>query len=438
MLAIALTTVLLAGQTPGDRPIKCGWGSHPELLQARIAATPGRPKRHMRYISPSGEFAVHYDTTARLENGELVDHSPPLASSRPDGIPDWVVEVAAALDSARSLLLDTLEFDPAIPDDDGIYDVYLKDYQGTTYGETHFETDVGGGRYITYMEMDNDFSEEERYYTHGIDAARVTSAHEYFHAVQLAYGWRVGNNFFYELSSTWFEDIAYPEVNDWVNWFYIENIITPPIPFGNQPTQAIQNTDGYSIAIFGHYLTQTYEMDIMRQAWERFKTISAVDALKERLSSYGSNLTSAWTDFVARLFFNGRAPAYYFYPDQNLLEVPSAGQSEALYNNQQVSFRNLLPGQVDLTALAAGKATSLYLKVRTAPPDYAARIVCYDSGHYLGAIGSWEWYTISLDRDSEVILVAGGESVFTPIPLYRQVTIRCWSNILLPKTCHRV
>ncbi|GAH34254.1 unnamed protein product, partial [marine sediment metagenome] len=104
-------TVHLNGQLTGDRPIKCGWGARPELLRARIAAPQMRPQRHKTYFSRDGAFAVHYDTTARGSE----DHSPPLKPAQPDGTPDWVVEVAAALDSARSLLL-ALGFDPAPAD----------------------------------------------------------------------------------------------------------------------------------------------------------------------------------------------------------------------------------------------------------------------------------------------------------------------------------
>ncbi len=401
-------SVHLNGQLTVDRPIKCGWSAHPELLRARIAAPQARPDRQVMYISASGEFAVHYDTTARGDE----DHSPPLASAQPDGTPDWVVKVAAALDSARNLLL-ALGFDPAPADDDGIYDVYLQEYGGGYYGETHFETNVGDNRYITYMEMDNDFAEDENYYTYGIDAARVTAAHEYFHAVQLGYGWRSSDLFFYEISSTWFEDVAFPDVNDWVYWFDIGG---GSDVFGNNPTQNMALTDGYSIAIFGHYLTHitgVYQPDIMQKAWERFKSTGATDAIEYSLTPYGSNLTVAWTDFVARLFFNGRAPdpELYFYADQDLLDAPDPGPAEIVIDHLSLPFYNLRPGTAGIQALELASPANLSLQIVSEPTTYYGRVVVDRDGNYLtlNNLTSNAWHIAGLSSLSRVVVVVGGE-----------------------------
>jgi hypothetical protein len=201
---------MIAGQTAGQ-PIKCGWASHPPAVQDRIATVSlFRPDRHQSYISPDSAFMVHYDTSGF--------DAPDLTSTEPDGVPDWVVDVGAALDSIRSLLL-ALGLDPALPDDDGIFDVYLQDNGGGLYGETIFATSVAGGGWIAYIEMENDFAADENYHTHGLNAARVTCAHEYFHAVQLAQEFKESDVFLYELTSTWFEEVVFPEVNDWVYWF---------------------------------------------------------------------------------------------------------------------------------------------------------------------------------------------------------------------------
>jgi len=36
----------------------------------------------------------------------------------------------------------------------------------------------------------------------------------------------------------------------------------------------------------------------------------------------------AWTDFVARLFFNGRDPSQYFHADQEMIIPPDAGEAQ--------------------------------------------------------------------------------------------------------------
>ncbi len=384
-------TVHLNGQLTGDRPIKCGWGAHPELLQARIAAPQMRPRRDKTYFSPDSIFAVHYDTSDY--------HAPDLTDNNSDGQPDWVVEVAAALDSARNVLL-RLGYDPVPEDDDGIYDVYIQEYNGGYYGEAFLEGVDRYGRNVSYFQMDNDFAAEEGYPTRGLDAARVTAAHEYFHAVQLGYGWRNADKFFYEISSTWFEDVAYPEVNDWVHYFD---------DFRKYPTQNMTYDDGYSLAIFGHYLTETFNDSIMCQIWESFKYIGATSAIEERLTEHGSSLTRAWTDFVARLFFNGRDPKLYFYSDQDLLDAPDPGMAETLVDGLSLPFYNLLPGTAGIQALEVEGASNLYLKVRTAPTVYAAMAVLRTQDPNLHRVGGEKWFTTGLAGDSEVVLVVGGE-----------------------------
>jgi hypothetical protein len=356
-----------------------------------------RPDRDTTYISADGAFMVHYDTTGV--------HSPDMTSSQPDGTPDWIVEVATALDSARSLLL-ALGFDPAFPDGDGIYDMYIKDYGGSTYGITQPETPTGGG-YSSYSGMDNDFAEDEHYFTHGLDAARVTSAHEYFHAVQLAYPWHDWDIFLYELSSTWFEEVAFPEVNDWVSWFHTN--ITGYTAIANDPEQPMSRTSGYDLAIFGHYITGAFDLDILRQIWDRMKHTDATQAIMERIAAHGSSLVSAWTDCIARTYFNGVSPTYYFHPDQHWMSMPSAGQPEELSRYSTMVFRQLQPGQAGIEALNVEKATSIYFKVQTAPMEHAARLVQRGDTYHLDEVGSTHWFTAGVPGDTDLILVVGGE-----------------------------
>ena len=394
LVAAAATVLTLGAAGANGQPIKCGWG-RPEFegLQ-RLAVTRAQPPDlDATYITPDSTFAVHYDTTG--------PNSPDLTSTRPDGVPDWIVSVAAALDSSRSLLLD-LGYVPALPDGDGIYDVYLQEYGGTVYGETFFGTPAFGEPAVTYIVMDNDFAADENYFTHGLNAARVTSAHEYFHAVQLAYGWRSNDLFLYELASTWFEDIAYPELNDWTFWYP---------DFGNRPTQALVTSPsrggGASIAIFGHYLTQNFGIEIMREIWAAFIAQGGQGAIAGALPA-GRSLTGVWIDFVARLFANGRGSQHYFYADQAVLARPEKGADRQVLEKITVAFDGLSPGVTAIQALAVEHPTSLQLQVEAAPPEYAAQVALEAQGFSLHSIGFQKWFASGLDQFSEIILVVGG------------------------------
>ncbi|MBA7673826.1 hypothetical protein ES703_82032 [subsurface metagenome] len=148
----------------------------------------------------------------------------------------------------------------------------------------------------------------------------------------------------------------------------------------------------------------------MRQAWERFKSTSATEAIEESLRSHNSSLTAAWTDFVARLFFNGLVPEYYFYPDQDWLTPPDAGVPQLLIGTQSQIFEDLKPGAVGIQALNLTGPKNLCLQIEVAPPVYAARLVLNLDRLALDNLTREPWYVTELTSLSRPILVVGGES----------------------------
>jgi hypothetical protein len=405
-ITITALIVLFAGQGTAQ-PVKCGWGVHPPDTQDKIAAIPlARPIRDLTYTTPGSTFAVHYDTAG--------SHTPDLTSSRPDGTPDWVVEVGTALDSVRSFLI-RLGFDQALPDGDGIFDVYLTNYGGGLYGETFYPDQAPGGGWIAYIEMENDFALTERYLTHGLAAARVTCAHEYFHAVQLAQEFKSAGLFLYELTSTWFEEVAYPEVNDWIGWFDESG------GFAHNPATDMVRTDGYSIAAFGHYLTgwALDTLNIMTTIWDLFRLTDARDAINQAVGLQDGDLTTIWTDFVGRLFMNGQAPQYYFHPDQALLAEPDEGSVYQLLAEHRVSFDNLIPGKAGIQTLEVPANQGFSLEVDFAPSTYAARIAILGENPFFSPLGRDSWLGVGDELPTRIVLIAGadGDSVaITALP----------------------
>ncbi len=121
------------------------------------------------------------------------------------------------------LKLDFLGYLPPPSDNgeggDNLYDIYVNDFTGLIlYGQTKFDFSDGGTG-PSFMEIENDFSS---YPTKGINAARVTAAHEFHHAIQLgSYIYRASDLYFYEITSTSMEEFVYDSVNDYYN--YLEN-----------------------------------------------------------------------------------------------------------------------------------------------------------------------------------------------------------------------
>ena len=135
---------------------------------------------------------------------------------------------------------------------------------------------------------------------------RLTVAHEFFHAIQRAYKetQSIDDQFLYELTSTWIEDIIVPDGDDYLYWIN---------DFFNNPQQSWDETDGYSLALFGHYLSTQFEditsqkeSTIMREIWENISnTNSPYESLNSILQNrFNSSFQAAWLDFVSRNLFN--------------------------------------------------------------------------------------------------------------------------------------
>ena len=125
----------------------------------------------------------------------------------------------------------------------------------------------------SWIETDNDFI-ENTYFSNGLDGMKVTAVHEYFHAVQLAYNLRFSDIWFFELASTWFEDVGYDEVNDYVQ--YIDT-------YYRNAHRSLFLSDGYTAAIFGKFLEENYDIGIMNSIWNFIVDNSAVESIDKAL-----------------------------------------------------------------------------------------------------------------------------------------------------------
>ncbi|MFQ6611448.1 MAG: hypothetical protein ACE5D7_11735, partial [Fidelibacterota bacterium] len=205
----ALIILLVSFLTFLQSQVKCGLQDvHDSLELARI----DRPINQTYYESSSGIFYVHYDTTAVPP----YDHRPLEGDDNQNNVPDYVEWVAIMADSAQHVLVDILGYDPHPYDSDGKYDIYLRDDMNPSYyGVTYYDASLNNGS--SWIEIENDFSPEENFNTVGYDAMKVTMVHEYFHGIQFGYSAYTSYNsnsnvWFYEMSSTWLEDVGVPEV----------------------------------------------------------------------------------------------------------------------------------------------------------------------------------------------------------------------------------
>ena len=268
ILTLAVGILLSAANNHAATPtqhaptaLRCGT---PYLLQAMDASTEHqrlklvqhRPSTQHSLITPSGHFRVHYDT----EGSDAVDP----ADADGNGIPDYIDLAATVLDSIWVLEVEQLGYNPP-PADNGLgggdeYDVYIIDLgRGGGCGISQplygcaFPEKSGAATY-SHLEIDNNFTDPSYVQTHGLDALRVTIAHEFHHAIQFGYYASSDGCWWQESTSTWMEEVAYPHIDDYLQ--YLNHFLGEPYRALN--SGACNRNRIYGSAIFSHFLDQHY------------------------------------------------------------------------------------------------------------------------------------------------------------------------------------
>jgi len=269
---------VVAGREEGAAPPDHAFCGTPLLVEARAALgaegrrqlakllqRPALPRQHR---SPSGHFRIHYELSGR----NRVDP----ADGDGNQVPDYVDTVAAALDRAWELEVGQLGYQ-APPGDGGLgggdeYDVYLVQLgSGGAYGYTYPEQ--GGNRSSSYLELDNDYTDAIYVQTRGLDALHATVAHEFFHAIQFGYYQGSDGVWWQEASSTWMEEVAYPEVNDYLQ--YLSGFVGQPGKSLNSGSGFSADYHIYGACLFAHFLDLRHGRDLIRAIWEELGSRSS-------------------------------------------------------------------------------------------------------------------------------------------------------------------
>lgn len=294
-------------------------------VQEKVVQTLQRLEKQKSRISPSGRFRVHYDTTG--------GDAPALITSGsggqriPNTVEQYIDSVAFYFDSAWKLEIDTLGY-PSPPGDGAQgggpeYDVYVYDQGTNLFGATYWSpsTDlVEDGprqRYSSYIEIDNDFL---GYRTPGIDALRITAAHEFYHAIQVgSYGiWTTvpsWDKWFLELSSVWMEHVAFPGIHDY--WFDAPNYFQRYRGSLNQ-SLAFNSLvfGGYERAVWAYFLEKRFGTKVMKDIWAGIKSVPPIRSMAVVLPQYGTSLESEYALFGLWNYFTAdRADPLKYYDE---------------------------------------------------------------------------------------------------------------------------
>ena len=310
-----------------------------------------RPNLELSYTSEN--FMIHYDASGSdapvslNENGNL--------------IPDYIESVAEIAEQSRNMLVNVMGYREEPSDGDGFYDIYVQNY--SNWG-ANFPESTNGESYII---IDNDYAEnnfDSEYCISYLDKMRISVAHEYFHAIQRAYrpNYNLDHDFLLEMSSTWFERLMVDNCSDYLTFTESSAGIfkNPNQSFdGEDVSNGNQANFGYSMALFGHYLsrivdskgmTNEQDSDIVRKIWERYcyiegsedcsQNLSPRDAIIETIENapFEDSFSRVWSDFMARNMLNGSYPYFnqdiYYHEDQQYINPPSVGITDAISEDE--------------------------------------------------------------------------------------------------------
>ena len=208
---------------PGSPPIKCMVPVAQEFEEMRSVLDPSTivavesmmqqsamTNTEHSYVSPSGKFILHYDTSG----ADAVPEAQTLAGAVNAGIPDYIYKAAFAADSSYRYQVEHLGFSDF--SGDAPYEIRFDNFG--FYGTT---TSSGSSTYITLHNSFNGFPTNSHPEGKQIGALYVTIAHEIKHAIQYeANRWRgsAGSFNWIEMDATLMEEVVFDDVNDYYNY----------------------------------------------------------------------------------------------------------------------------------------------------------------------------------------------------------------------------
>lgn len=265
----------------------------------------------LSYTTAKSHFKIHYMNSGyhAVEQSYTLD---PL-------VPDYVINTGNYLEKAYLCLKDTLGIkrppadDPDSPEID-IYVLYLPD----TYAETWLDTKQQDNSWTSYMLVNNSF-DSNIFETHGEDALKVSCAHELFHVFQLGYGYRGSDRWYMEMSSVWFEERLYPNVNDYFQ--YVENYSTTWRRSINHSSQWYNNV-GYNLYLEKRFSTEDFS--IMEAIWSHMDEKTALGSIAYALDSLGVSFSATLADWGrAQILSNNLSDPDFSFPFDDADSLPT-------------------------------------------------------------------------------------------------------------------
>lgn len=322
-----------------------------------------RPITQKKSDAPGGLFVIHYDTTGV--------NAVNLEDKNSNGIPDYIDSVAFYFNYAYKIEIDSMHYiSPAF--DSGLggsnaYDIYVLDIgngpaEDVVYGYTITEDKINSSsifpKFTSFITVDNNFSpldsmvlvsgkKKQSYLEHGINALKITAAHEFYHAIQLMYGDDQSSFSLNEMTATYMEFRVHPGTVDYIQ--FVRSLFNYPEKYIFSDGYYI---NGYRYAIFGQYIFSNFGDNLLRRMWEIIANgYSGFDAMNKAFVEKNSTLAKEWCKFLPWLYHTGSRtidgkyfpqsgifPQFKFFSDTTYSD-PSWSESDAIRPFELRAFR---------------------------------------------------------------------------------------------------
>jgi hypothetical protein len=307
----------------------------------KVYAADGRPENLPKFlVSREGHFRIHYT--------DVGNNAPPLRDVDHNSVPDYIDSLADIFEHVRHVEIDQYGYTAPPPEtlrDGPEIDIYVYDLDPQYYGGAQPETDnrVDDKRVLGYIVMDNDYV-ERTYSTHGLDAVRVTAAHEFHHFIQFgSYRFDYAQAAIFEATAVWFERQVYPSIPDYLQ--YVDTFLVAPQLYPISTNDVSHGIIGYAHNTFLDYAAKKAKTpDVVRQMWEQFSDDDAeFTAMDAALRMHGMNLEDGWCEYARWCYFTGARTLDSLYFDAaGTYTTMQAARRSGLTSSNDVFFQGSL------------------------------------------------------------------------------------------------
>lgn len=276
-------------------------------------------------------------------------NSVPLEDENGNGHPDYVEEVATAMEYVWDTEIEYFGW-PAPPPDDGLggddrFDIYLMDLEddellgyATSDSEARNRDNPNSAETEMYAKpsyfvLENDFYPIETTYT--------TVAHEFMHAIQFGMDGSESQGWLWEATAMWMEEEVFDSNNEGIEW--TNAVFKSPdscqLAYGGED-RVEDLFRWYGMWIYMRYLSEQYSHQAVRHFWELAASYDRYSTWDQLLEGYDTDLETFFRDFsialLTRDFDEGENyPTVRLegqtYPSQVFTPTDGVGQQGADY-----------------------------------------------------------------------------------------------------------